>query len=286
MSCRVCPIEGKILLSLHGYTPVQLISESYHKDMAKHLADEIKLVNEKRFIFNVSKVKELFTSCLERKCNATMEYVQESFVGCAIKIIWQCINGHCGTWHSSEILKKVYVNNILVAASLLFSGNNITKFSLFAKCLELGFFSKSSFQKYQKHYLIQQIHSFWTDMQKEMFKNLENKSGDGQMDSPGHSAKNCIHTVMEVDSNYILHVEVVDVRHSQLKSACMEKVGCQRALDFLMPRVQINELITDASSQIIKMLGNKISCDSNFILLPHTHFIYLRYCIYCIIISH
>ena len=89
---------------------------------------------------------------------------------------------------------------------------------------------------------------------------------------------------MEVDSNYILHVEVVDVRHSQLKSACMEKVVCQRALDFLMPRVQIDELITDASSQIIKMLGNKISCDSNFILLQH--FFYLRYCVYCIIISH
>ena len=133
------------------------------------------------------------------------------------------------------------MNNILVAASLLFSGNNITKFSLFAKSLELGFFSKSSFQK---HYQFQQIHSFWTHMQKEMFKNLEDKSvkvsGDGQMDSPGHSAKNCIYILMEVDSNYILHVEVVNVRHSQLESACMEKVGCQHALDVFMPRVQID----------------------------------------------
>ena len=43
-----------------------------------------------------------------------------------------------------------------------------------------------------------------------MFKNLENRSvkvsGDGQMDSPGHSAKNCIYTLIKVDSNYILHV--------------------------------------------------------------------------------
>ena len=41
--------------------PVQLISESYQKDMAKQVADEIKLVNKKRFVCNVSKVKELFT---------------------------------------------------------------------------------------------------------------------------------------------------------------------------------------------------------------------------------
>ena len=45
------------------------------------------------------------------------------------------------------------------------------------------------------------------------------------MDSPGHSAKNCIYTLMEVDSNYILHVEVVDVRHCQLKKCLHGKGG-------------------------------------------------------------
>ena len=54
----------------------------------------------------------------------------------------------------------------------------------------------------------------------------------------------------------VLHVEVVDVRHSQLKSVVMEKVGCERALDFLMGKLKVTELVSDASSQIIKMLGN------------------------------
>jgi hypothetical protein len=92
------------------------------------------------------------------------------------------------------------------------------------------------------------------------------------MDSPGHSAKNCIYTLMDTDSDYILHVEVVDVWHSQLKSACMEKVGCQRALDFLMSQVEVDEFITDALSQIIKMLGNKIS--NSFPLSLHVACIY------------
>ena len=124
--------------------PVKLLRENYHRDMAEDLADVMKLVNEQRFICNVSKVKELFILCREKDCSATVESIQESSVGCTLKIIRKCRNGHCGTWHSSESIKKVYVNNILVAASLLFSGNNITKMSLFAKCLELGVFSKSS----------------------------------------------------------------------------------------------------------------------------------------------
>ena len=75
---------------------------------------------------------------------------------------------------------------------------------------------------------------------------MENKptilSGDGQMDYPGH---------------YVIHLELVDVRHCKLKSACMEKVGCERALDVCMEKMTVDELVTDASSQIIKMLGKR-----------------------------
>ena len=63
-------------------------------------------------------------------------------------------------------------------------------------------------------------------MQTEMFANLEDQlvivSSDGQMDYPGFSAKNCTYTLMHAELDYVLHVEVVDVRHSQLKSTVME----------------------------------------------------------------
>ena len=59
---------------------------------------------------------------------------------------------------------------------------------------------------------------------------------------------------MHAELDYVLHVEVDDVRHSQLKSFVMEKVGCERALDFLMGKLKVTELVSGASSQIIKML--------------------------------
>ena len=103
-------------------------------------------------------------------------------------------------------------------------------------------------------------------MQRRMFWAIGDQSvnvaGDGQMDSPGFIAKNCVYTLMHADLDYVLHVEMVDVRHSQLKSSVVERVGCERALEFLMKQLSIQELVTDASSQLIKMLESFVTIDS------------------------
>ena len=95
-------------------------------------------------------------------------------------------------------------------------------------------------------------------MQERMFSAIATKpvvvAGDGQMDSPGFSAKNCMYTLMHADLDYVLHMEL-DVRHSQLKSSVMEKVGCERALNSLLNKLVVEEPVTDASSQLIKMLS-------------------------------
>ncbi|CAB3982209.1 Hypothetical predicted protein [Paramuricea clavata] len=94
---------GTIELDVAVNNHTRLIPENYYKDMEKDLDNEMKFVTEKRFICDVSKIKKLFTSCMAKECHAPIEHVNESFVGCALKIQWQCIDGHCGDWHSSGI---------------------------------------------------------------------------------------------------------------------------------------------------------------------------------------
>ncbi|CAB3990362.1 Hypothetical predicted protein [Paramuricea clavata] len=60
---------------------------------------------------------------------------------------------------------------------------------------------------------------------------------------------------MHEELDYVLYVEVVGVRHAQLKSVVMEKDGCEWAMDFLMQKLSVQEFVTDASSQLIKMLA-------------------------------
>jgi hypothetical protein len=257
IECNVPVLQPELV---EGNSPsIRLLPSGYENEKAVNLKEELSLVNETKFICSMSSIRELFSFCMDVDCQMPLVEVKETFVGCVLEIRWKCQAGHCGEWQSSKMVKKLYVNNILTAASLLFTGNNFTKLSLFSKCLSLAFFSSSTFHQYQRKYLAPIIHTWWKDMQEQMFSTLGDQSvvvaGDGQMDSPGFCAKNCVYTLMHEDLNYVLHIELVDVRHSQLKSAVMERVGCERALDFLMQKLKVDELVTDASSQLIKLLG-------------------------------
>ena len=79
--------------------------------------------------------------------------------------------------------------------------------------------------------------------------------GDGQCDSPGFNAKNLCYFIMEVESNYILDIEVLDKRHVGLVSTNMEKEAVRRSLDRLTEELKVVELVTDASTSIKALLG-------------------------------
>ena len=79
--------------------------------------------------------------------------------------------------------------------------------------------------------------------------------GDGQCDSPGFSAKNLCYFLMELVSEYILEVEVVDKRHVDMKSTGMEKKALQQSLTRLKQVLDVVEISTDASVTIKKLIG-------------------------------
>ena len=79
--------------------------------------------------------------------------------------------------------------------------------------------------------------------------------GDGQCDSPGFNAKNLCYFMVEINSNYILDIEVLDKRHVGLISTNMEKEAVKRSLDRLEKDVKVVELVTDASTSIKSLLG-------------------------------
>ena len=67
---------------------------------------------------------------------------------------------------------------------------------------------------------------------------------DGQCDSAGFNAKNLCYFMMEVDSNYILDIEVLDKRHVGLVSPNMEKEAVKRSLERLTEEIKVVEFVT------------------------------------------
>ena len=136
---------------------------------------------------------------------------------------------------------------------------------LFCSFLGLSFISNSTFFRMQRLFLIPCINEWWNwqrDQLLEEFKNVEVVvCGDGQCDSPGHTAKNLCYFLMELVSDYILEVEVRDERHVGLASTNMERQALQNALQRLRSSINIVEVVTDASTSIKKMIGKiQLTC--------------------------
>ena len=74
--------------------------------------------------------------------------------------------------------------------------------------------------------------------------------GYGRNDSPGHTARYCVYTLMEESSKLIVDLEVVDKRETGGKSAAIEKLALSRLLRRLKDVIIISHLVTDASTSI------------------------------------
>ena len=81
-------------------------------------------------------------------------------------------------------------------------------------------------------------------------------AADGRCDSPGNSAKYCTYSLMDYETNKILHVETVDKREVRLQSPNMEHKAFSRSMVHILQIVQCPEIITDASSSVRKLIGN------------------------------
>ena len=61
---------------------------------------------------------------------------------------------------------------------------------------------------------------------------------------------------MDIDSEKILHTVTVDKHEVGLQSPNMEREAMKRAIDFIVKSdIAVEELVTDASSSVRKMLG-------------------------------
>ena len=153
----------------------------------------------------------------------------------------------------------MYLNDSLQAAAIIISGNNYEKFSLLTKALNLNLISKSTFLRFQKHCGEPVVREIWTKMNGLILEILKHYDeiclcGDGRSDSPGHSARYCVYSLMEHASHVIVDFEVLDSRETGGNSVNREGEGLRRLLERMAHSMPFSELATDASTTIMKLV--------------------------------
>ncbi|XP_044132576.1 uncharacterized protein LOC122925115 [Bufo gargarizans] len=200
--------------------------------------NERQIVNEKKFL--------VFESCLDNlvrkvKCQYSedCDYMVQTFhkkiEGSYCKITGTCYQGHYFTIFESQPRVGRYCSgNILIAAAILFSGQNFVKTKEFLNILGLQSIAEKTYYRYQSLFLFPAIDKAWKSNKEEMKDYSQNKplciAGDGQCDSPGHSAKYCVYTLMNTVNDNILDFEVIQ-KTQCASSFAMEKLGFETVMD-------------------------------------------------------
>ena len=132
-----------------------------------------------------------------------------------------CVKQHCShcdytyTWNNQPLVKDTPVANILMSAAILFSGSTPGKVLLMPKHLNMASIKEWIFD-HQMKYLAPAIVSVWNENQSKLLSECVSKGpltvgGDGRADSPGHSAKYGSYGIIDLCSNKIIHIELVQV---------------------------------------------------------------------------
>ena len=159
---------------------------------------------------------QLFTLCTSCHYNTTGEVTYTK--GTFIAVRQQC--SHCGqqrVWTSQPHIKDTPAGNILLSASILYSGTTPAKILRVLTHMKIACFTDRTFYYHQKRYLGPAAISVWEAKQSMLLSQCKATGkaltigGDGRADSPGHSAKYGSYGIIDLATNKVIHVELVQV---------------------------------------------------------------------------
>ena len=173
------------------------------------------MINEKKALISVDLIKQLFQGvCGVNGCLLDKK-VDVTFCGTSANVIYECKNKHKGQFCTSHKVRGLVANNIQVMSALLISGNNYSKIEKFCEFAGINLFCKSTYTKYQSKYMVPVVEEWWKWLTDEIKSNIKEPcklAGDGQCDSPGFSAKYLSYYLQDIDTDLIVHAEVLDKR--------------------------------------------------------------------------
>ncbi|XP_064598560.1 uncharacterized protein LOC135464916 [Liolophura sinensis] len=179
-----------------------------------------------------------------------------------------CSAGHVLEWKSQATHNSLPWGNLTTAAAIFFSGSNASKVIRLFEILKLQTFSKRTFFRIQKSYLVPSVVEVWNfERERNVVERLGKQlilGGDARCDSPGYSAKYGSYSLMDLDSQTVLDIQLIQCNEVK-GSTHMELEGLKRGLLKLKAeRLNIKSLITDRHVMVKKFMKGEEEIIHNF----------------------
>lgn len=229
--------------------------ESDIEKEAKVSSSEIS--GDTKFLVFWSSLLPLLKYCLNCRAKAAIE---SFFIkGTMLIVNLFCENSHKTVWYSQPNVRGMAEGNLVVATSVLFSGNTFQSIKEMMEIGKICFISHTTFNSIQKNILFPAIHRVFTTNRQILFDEAHEQDqlhllGDGRCDSPGYNAKYGTYTIMNSLSGFILDFHISHVKIAG-NSQRMELDGLKHVLQRMSEStISITSLTTDRHKQVRKFM--------------------------------
>lgn len=154
-------------------------------------------------------------------CGDRSTITKKTIRGGQLKVSTVCGTGHCRTWDSSPSVSGTPLINLVVAGAMFFSGVCMRKFLNCLSFVKIPIISYRTYMRLQSSYVLPAVDNVWKRTQARLFEIRRGTAlrlgGDARCCSPGHTAKYGSYTLMDLETNHVLDVQLVQVP----KLACL-----------------------------------------------------------------
>ncbi|XP_056110656.1 uncharacterized protein LOC130088048 [Rhinichthys klamathensis goyatoka] len=170
---------------------------------------------------------------------------------------------HCGvsrTWNSQPIIGSVPAGNLQLAAAVYTSGASFSTLERIFQAMKLQLYKSSTFRSLARRFTEPAVVHRWRRTQDAALEQLTSQrhnvmlAGGMRADSPGNSATYGSYTMMDLRSNMVVDLQLV--QSNAVAGRCqMEMEGLKRSLALLEERgVTVNSIVTERHPQIQEFL--------------------------------
>ncbi|KAF4097383.1 hypothetical protein G5714_021391 [Onychostoma macrolepis] len=215
---------------------------------------------ERKYIVFESCIRELLGSCPNCKTKCADQIRQMGTFVAFTQICEKC--QYHRQWQSQPIVGSTPVGNLLLSAATYFTGGSFVQLQKIFKAMNLQMTKYSTFRKHARNLIEPTIIHKWNRDQLNLITQLQQQgkiplAGDMHADTPRHSAKFGSYTLMHVETNKILDLQLI--QSSEVGGSYhMEKEGLKRCLDKLESNgLAVDYIITDRRPHIQKYLRER-----------------------------
>ncbi|XP_052472998.1 uncharacterized protein LOC128029320 isoform X3 [Carassius gibelio] len=216
--------------------------------------------NSKKYIVYESCIMELFNVCpvCTRACD-----VRTQRLGTFLSVKQWCprctFTRH---WNSQPVIGSVPSGNLHLSAAVYLSGASFIQIEKVFKAMKLQLFRYETFQRHARAFIEPAVIHHWKATQDVILQSLSQEEkvivgGDMRADSPGHSAKYGSYATMDLRTNTVVDIQLV--QSNEVGGSChMEKEGLKRSLALLESRgINLDCIVTDRHPQVQKFLRER-----------------------------